>query len=262
MSKSHPLDTIIKELTKSEASSQNQIKSPSKKIVVINKKKKESIPKIPLIGGQNIIYYSVANNNDATNIAECRGLPVEITDFAQNRKFDVSAAYRVSCPAGNEEKVVLSLCGDDSPGVELDKKIKTWIAQFTDDQAAEFIDTYPSQVNELQNYLKNVTHDEVGLRIDFRLSVDQNEQQLDEFGQEISVRVSDWDEELDLQFKIKLIIADRSKVKANLDDGWKLRLVTLTKEEIKKYLLKNITVSQFYYELKDTVRNGLVAHLN
>lgn len=262
MSKSHPLDTIIKELTRSEASSQNQIKSPSKKIVVINKKKKESIPKIPLIGGQNIIYYSVANNNDATNIAECRRLPVEITDFAQNRKFDVSVAYRVSCPAGNEEKVVLSLCGDDSLGVELDKKIKTWIAKFTDDQAAEFIDTYPSQVNKLQNYLKNVTHDEVGLRIDFRLSVDQNEQQLDEFGQEISVRVSDWDEELDLQFKIKLIIADRSKVKANLDDGWKLRLMTLTKEEIKKYLLKNITVSQFYYELKDTVRNGLVAHLN
>ena len=262
MNQSHILDKVIKEIDKAEASSQAKIKDSRKKIVIVDKTAKTIITKIPLFSGKNIIYYLVANNNDATNIAECQKILVEITDFAQNRKLGICAAYRASCPAGNEEKVAQSLCGDHSPGSELDRKIQAWIAKLTDDRAAEFIDDYPNTVNQLQNDLKRTAQEEVGLKIDFRLFLDQDEQQLDEFGQEIFVRVSDWDEELELQFKTKLIVANRLKAKANLGDGWEISLIKLTKQEINKYLLKSTTISQFYYELKDTVRNGLVSHLD
>lgn len=264
MSQAHPLDTIIKEVNKSEASSQAKTKTLGKKVIVINKVKKEIMPKIPFFSGKNVAYYLVANNEDAANIAERKDLLIEVRDFANDRKLGISVAYRASCPAGNEEKVTEVLCGDNSPGVELDKKVKTWMIELTDEYAAKIIDDYPNQVKEIQKSLKRFAQEKVGLKLDFRLSLDKEEKlESVQIGPtEITVYVSDSDEALDLQLKTELIVNDLVIATSNLESGWLISLVKLTKEEIKKYLLKNITISQFYYELKDTVRNRLANHLD
>lgn len=260
----HPLDRVIRKVEKAEASAKNKANSLSEIVKTIDKQKKEVLGTIPFFSGQNIVYYLVSNTNDASNVAERKDLLIEVTDFAKDRKLRISMAYRASCPPGNEQQVALVLGGDDSPGDELDKKIKRWLAEFTDERASEFIDNYYSQVEGLQTSLKRIAREEVGLKIDFRISLDQ-EKHLEpvKIGPtEITVYVSDSDDPLDLQLQTELIVDNPVKAISNLDSGWLISLVKLTKEEIKKYLLEKTTISQFYYELKDTVRNGLVSHLD
>ena len=79
---------------------------------------------------------------------------------------------------------------------------------------------------------------------------------------EITVHVSDSDESLDLTIQTKLSIVDQVKAISYSNNSGTIQLTNLLKEEIKKYLQSNITISQFCYELKDKVRDALVAHLN
>ena len=264
MTNEHPLNKVISKVEKSEASAKNKAKSPIESIIVIDKQKKEFLPKIPFFSGQNILYYIVFNTNDASKVAERTDLPVEVRDFAKNRKLGISVAYRASCPPGNEQQVALALCGDDSPGDELDRKIERWVAQITDERSAEFIENYFGQVEGLQNSLKKIARNEVGLKIDFRLSLEK-EKQLESVKigpTKITVYVSDSDEALELELQTELIVDNPVIATSSLASGWLISLVKITKEEIKKYLLENVTISQFYYELKDTIRNGLVKHLD
>src|SRR4028118_303365 len=172
----HPLDRVIRKVEKAEASAKNKANSPTEIVKSIDKQKKELLATIPFFSGQNIVYYLVSNTNDASNVAERKDLLIEVTDFAKDRKLRLSVAYRASCPPGNEQQVALALCGDDSSGDELDKKIKRWLAELTAERAAEFIDNYYSQVESLQASLKEIARKEVGLKLDFRLSLDQEKQ--------------------------------------------------------------------------------------
>ncbi|MCL2924379.1 MAG: hypothetical protein MGF17_07070 [Trichodesmium sp. MAG_R04] len=264
MLKHSALDKVIRKVEKAEASAKSKTKSSTEKIVVINKQKKQHLDKIPFISGKNIAYYLISNNNDASNVAEHKDLPVEITDFANNRKLLISVAYRASCSSGRERQVARALCGDDSPSNELEKKIKRWIAEITDEHATIYINNFFSQVEGLQNLLKRKAKSEVGLNINFRLSLRQ-ERQLEavKIGPtEITVYVKDSDDALDLELQTELIVDDPVKAVSSQGSGWLISLVKITKEEIKKYLLEKVSITQFYYELKDTVRNGLVEHLN
>lgn len=260
----HPLHQVIRQVEKAQASAKSKAQSSIEIIKIIDKQKKEVLSKIPFFSGQNIVYYLVSNTNDASNVAERKELVIEVTDFAKDRKLTISVAYRASCPPGNEQQVALALCGNDSPGNELDKKIKRWVAELTDDKAAEFIDNYFSQVEDLQTSLKRIVRNQIGLKLDFRISL-KREKQLESVkipSTEITVYVSDSDDALDLQLQTELIVDDPVKAISNMDSGWLISIVKLTKEEIKKYLLERVTLSQFYYELKDTVRNNLAQHLN
>ena len=373
---SHPLAQIICQIDKAEASDKYELHS-DEIVIIFDKNKKCFLSRIPILSGNNIVYYLVYNNNNASSFAECRDLPIEVTDFARNRKLGISVDYRASCPFGKEEQVVRALCGDHSPGDELDKRIKRWVFQLTDERAAEFIDNYYHQVEWLQTELKTKAAEEIGLKLDVRLSL-ENSKQLepikirpteitievtdfakdrklpisvayratcppekekqvaqalggdnysgDEFGKkikrwvfeltneraaefidnyysqiewlqtelktkaadeiglnldvrlslekendlkplkirptEIKVYVKDYDYPLDLEVETELIVNDPVKATSNLDSDWWNSLVNLTTAEIKQYLLRNITISQFYYELEYTVKNGLVNHLN
>ncbi|GGA09552.1 hypothetical protein [Okeania sp. KiyG1] len=264
MVKHHALDKIIRKVEKAEASAKSKTKSSTEKIIVINKQKKDYLDKIPFIDRKNIVYYLISNNNDASNIAERTDLPVEVTDFGNNRKLRISVAYRASCPPGKEQQVALALCSDDSPGDELDKRVERWIAELTYEKEAIYIDDFFGQVEGLQTSLKKKTQDEIGLNIHFRLSLgDEKQLEAVKIGPtEITVYVSDSDDKLDLELETELIIEDPVKAVSNQESGWLISLVKVTKKEIKSYLLEKVSITQFYYELKDTVRNGLVEHLD
>ncbi|MDY6802415.1 MAG: hypothetical protein SXA11_01210 [Cyanobacteriota bacterium] len=264
MVKRHALDKVIRKVEKAEASTKSKTNSFAEKIVVINKQKKKHLGKIPLIGGPNIVYYLIFNYNDASNVAERTDLPVEVTDFANNRKLRISVAYRASCPPGKERQVALALCGDDSPGEELDKRIEKWMAELTDEKATTYIDDFFGKVEGLQTSLKQKAKDEVGLNINFRLSLgDEKQLEAVKIGPtEITVYVSDSDDKLDLELQTELIVDNPVQAISNQKSRWLISIVKVTKEEVKRYLLEKVSISQFYYELKDTVRNGLVKHLD
>lgn len=269
MLNNHPLDKLICKLEKSDASIRRRSNVSSEVVVIIDKQKNEILPKVTLLDvfrEQNILYYLVRNTNDALNVAERKDLRIDVTDFAIDLKLSMSLAYRASCPPGNEMQVVKALCSDDSPGNELDRIIKRCVARLTDGKATRFVDNYSSQVERLQSELKERVEREVFLKLDFRISLDEdNKKQLEPIKigpTEITVYVSDSDDPLDLKLQTELIIDDPIKASSNITSGWLISLVKLTKQEITKYLLKKTTINQFYYELKDTVRNNLVQHLD
>ena len=263
MEKLHPLDQIIRQIYKAEASAKYEANS-DEIVIIFDKNKKVFLNCIPILSENNIVYYLVYNTNNASSFAESRDLLIEVTDFARNRKLGISVDYRASCPSGKEEQVARALCGDNSPGDELDKRIKRWVFQLTDDRAAQFIDNYYSQVHWLQTQLKTKAAEEIGLNLDVRLSLEKENdlKPLTIRPTEIKVYVKDSDYPLDLEVETELIVNDPVKATSNLDSDWWNSLVNLTTAEIKQYLLRNITISQFYYELEDTVKNGLVNHLN
>ncbi|NEO73062.1 hypothetical protein [Moorena sp. SIO3H5] len=193
MEKLHPLEQIIRQIDKAEASA--KYKANSDEIVIIfDQKKKCFLSRIPIFSGNNIVYYLVYNTNNASSFAESRDLLIEVTDFARNRKLGISLDYRASCPSGKEEQVALALCGDNSPGDELDKRIKRWVFQLTDERATEFIDNYYTKVEWLQTELKTKAAEEIGLKLDVRLSV-ENSKQLEPIKiepTEITVEVTDF----------------------------------------------------------------------
>ena len=96
MLNAHPLDRVIRKVEKTEASAKNKANSPTEIVKTIDKQKKELLATIPFFSGQNIVYYLVSNTNDASNVAERKDLPIEVTDFAKDRKLRISIAYRAT----------------------------------------------------------------------------------------------------------------------------------------------------------------------
>lgn len=265
MAKNCALDKVIRKIERTEVFAKSKTKSSIEKIVVINKQKRKYLDKIPFIDGKNIVYYLVCNSNDASNVAKHTILdPVNVTDFANNRELPISVAYRANCPSGKEEEVALALCSDDFPSYELEKRVKKWIAELTDEKASIYIDDFFNQVENLQTSLKKKAEHEVGLNIHFRISLwDEKELESVDIGPtEITVYVSDSDVKLDLKLETKLIVDNPVKALSSQKSGWLIFLVKVTKEEIKRYLLEKVSIAQFYYELKDKVRNELIKHLD
>lgn len=265
MAKNCALDKVIRKIERTEVFAKSKTKSSIEKIVVINKQKRKYLDKIPFIDGKNIVYYLVCNSNDASNVAKHTILdPVNVTDFANNRELPISVAYRANCPSGKEEEVALALCSDDFPSDELEKKVKKWIAELTDEKASIYIDDFFNQVENLQTSLKKKAEHEVGLNIHFRISLwDEKDLESVDIGPtEITVYVSDSDVKLDLKLETKLIVDNPVKALSSQKSGWLISLVKVTKEEIKRYLLEKVSIAQFYYELKDKVRNELIKHLD
>lgn len=265
MAKNCALDKVIRKIERTEVFAKSKTKSSIEKIVVINKQKRKYLDKIPFIDGKNIVYYLVCNSNDASNVAKHTILdPVNVTDFANNRELPISVAYRANCPSGKEEEVALALCSDDFPSDELEKKVKKWIAELTDEKASIYIDDFFNQVENLQTSLKKKAEHEVGLNIHFRISLwDEKDLESVDIGPtEITVYVSDSDVKLDLKLETKLIVDNPVKALSSQKSGWLISLVKVTKEEIKRYLLEKVSIAQFYYELKDKVKNELIKHLD
>ena len=265
MAKNCALDKVIRKIERTEVFAKSKTKSSIEKIVVINKQKRKYLDKIPFIDGKNIVYYLVCNSNDASNVAKHTILdPVHVTDFANNRELPISVAYRANCPSGKEEEVALALCSDDFPSDELEKRVKKWIAELTDEKASIYIDDFFNQVENLQTSLKKKAEHEVGLNIHFRISLwDEKDLESVDIGPtEITVYVSDSDVKLDLKLETKLIVDNPVKALSSQKSGWLISLVKVTKEEIKRYLLEKVSIAQFYYELKDKVRNELIKHLD
>jgi hypothetical protein len=265
MIQANSLDKVIREVD-----AKTKANSPDEKVVIIDRKKWQVIPKKAWkhwFGG-DLAFYLVSNNNDPSNIADRKTRPYYLTYFTTGEKLGISITYWASCEPRNEEKVAEALCRGNTLGEALDKKIEKWIAQSTKNDASVFLDNYSRKLRELEEFIKINVKEEVGINLELRLALEK-ETQLKPFAIPsfpMDVYVSDCDEPLELHMKTELIVDEGNKIKAILNDvndarKWQ-ELVKLFKREVKNYLLHHITINQFSYELKDTVRNKLVLHLD
>ncbi len=268
MNQKNFLSNVIRKVEKEEAVNEmanNKTNNSTKRVVVIDKrtgKVQYKIPTIPSPFGRNLEYYIVSN--DSSVFSELRTLPIEITDFSNKRVLDISVNYRASYSSdnsNNEGKVAKALQSDNSPEVELDKKVRKWVIEFTHNCVADFIDNYSEKVKILEQYLQNTAREEIGVRLDLKISLAELES-IKIRPSEITVRVSDSDEALDLTIETELSVADQIKAISYSNTWGTIELTNLFKTEIKLYLQERTKISEFRYELKDKVRNALVDYLN
>lgn len=205
----------------------------------------------------------VVNTKDGSSIAEGSGLIVEVKDITTGRQLDISIDYRVRYDSIDKEKVAKKLFTTGKRvEEEIVQKIRSWVNYHLHGFEGEFIDQYSKKVTELKQYLQNTAREEIGIQIDLKISLNQKVEAIEIPSSEITVHVSDSDESLDLTIQTKLSVVDEIKAISYSKKWGTIQLTNLLKEEIKQYLQSNITISQFCYELKDKVRDALVAHLN
>lgn len=256
MNQHYPLDKVIKQIsepTKNLAAGQ--------KIVTIDKKDDKAILGKSFFGVGNLFkdtkHYLISSNVQAEH------------SFTYNDKvfgagdFSLIIEYQVSIEMKNAEKVAEALCLDNHPGIVLEQNIETCLRHYIHRNSEVFFSDFSQWIKDIKKFLVEKIWSELHLNIDVQISLDDSKlgSHLVE-PQHILVLVKDCNEELDLKLKAELIVDPKNKVKAISNYEKRKNLSDVVKEEIKSYLLKNISLQEFYYELKTSVCQDLKIHLD
>jgi hypothetical protein len=265
MLQTHPIDQIIRQVEKGTIA-----KLETEKLLIVERKKSEirihqKQPLFSSLIGGSFTHYIVANDKDASNKAEYKGLICTIDNFSStvDQRIDIAITYQATCSAGQEEKVLEALGISGSPGKELDRRIKKCVAEYSKEQAARFFKNYQGEIARLCSEIQDKIEDEVGLNLRVRIRLAQ-EDELKSYAIppfSFMVRVKDSDDEFDLQLATELLIDEVNKIEAILSSGRLPLVVNLIKDEVRKYLRQNISRSNFYAELETSVRGQLIDHL-
>lgn len=258
MSKTSFLSKVIRQVNGNTKS-----KPRAEKLVIIDKKTGKSTDTKTWFG-VNRAFYLVSNNNDPTNTGE-HGISYKVESF--ELEVELSVTYRVSCNQGSEEKMAEALHSEDSLENEMDKIVQKWITRFIQSQGntTDFIYSFYDRVFDLTKSVKDNVQNEVGAYLDLKIAL-KLEKELKPFSisppVKFGVFVKDCNDELELSLGTELIVDKSNKVRAVLNHSRELLLVNTVREEVKNYFVKNINLHKFCYELKNNIRNELVAHLN
>jgi hypothetical protein len=263
------LDNVITKLD--EASASKYTSSSTKKLIIleIDAKSKKILDKKPFITfGRQLEFFLVSNENDPQNVSEASILGFSIEDFATDRNIGISVKYRVSCPAGNEGKVVLNLFDESTttPGVVFEGKLKSWLKDYNREiRFSDFTTNYVQKLSDLQISTVQKAK-EIGLSLNLRLSLALDESsQLKSFSvdsRDFPILLSDFEEEANFRFRANLSIAENGKVNAILNYEKLGTLENVLQEAIQKYLQVNCYLYDFCYNFENSVRKGLIANLD
>lgn len=247
MSQARPLDVVIRRVEKGIKS-----ESDAAKIVIIDCRKRKAVPKAPLFGP--VQYYLVSNTDDARHSAECRGPICPVADFDTGREISVCVNYQARVKPGHEQRVAEALCGDSHPGLVLDGLLKKWVAAFTNERdPGHFIGHYYEERPELQKYIVREAEHEAGLTLKVTLSLDGEESlgTVNVGPTRASVRLKDSDREEELKLAAELLVDETDKVNAVLSMNAEDRLEYKVVSALRRYLVEEVTLHQFYTELND-----------
>jgi hypothetical protein len=275
-SQQRSLDKIIRKV-----SPDTKPNSPAEKIVIVDRVKKEILPRKPwFASGDNLDYFLVATTEggELSNEAICRELETKVFRFT--KEIILSINYHVRCNPENAQTFALSVSSTNSPTVEFDKKIQNWTKEFLEGQISDFIDNFAAVKNNLETYLTGrIT--EIGLTVVDLHTTPQKVSVQDEKKVQASqtavlsnttetsqiikggklktyepepitfkVRVSDYDELLKLQATFVLEIDEAKSQEAADNYGKEIKLLTLISDETKKYLLQK-SLHEFLYGLDE-----------
>ena len=258
MSQVYPLDTVIRKVdgrTKADKFAQKIIE-----IDVNTGKLKKSF-------FATVNRYLVLNTKDENNYATRKGLICNVSDFEQdNLNFDLYIDYQVSCDPGKEVKVAEALWNNTHPGAELDRRLKKYIDNFFEfnNELIESNKNFNHVIKKLNQHIKEKVDLDIGLNIKLKIKLEQEDilTPLRISSPHFPVQFSEYSKELDLKFETELAVNNSKDVNTVFYSKQQHSLEDIIQQEIKKYLLDNISVEEFYGGLDTIVRKKLINHLN
>lgn len=259
MSQIFPLDRVIRRVDSLKPQKAGQIS------LIIDANKKKILSKDPFLKmGRNIHYFLVSTENTA----ECEGPTCRVKDASTRNSININISLsEISCEPGCEEKVALALFEGKHPGATLNGLLERWVLNFVRDKkksGIDFVLNYFEIRSELEEYLKEKSLEKIGLNLEVILSLD-NEHKLGPYSIKSSffaVRVRDFKDELNLRFATELHVNYDKKIYAILNYHRLQGLETTIKNQIQKFLLENVTLHEFCYELNTGLRDRLIEKLD
>jgi ElaB/YqjD/DUF883 family membrane-anchored ribosome-binding protein len=262
MAQVYALDNVIRRLHDSEAAKIRA--SITQKVVIIEQQKKKVLLRKPLFGG-NIEFFLVLNSSAPGNVANSN-LTIDLRNFDTDIPIAVSGRYQVSCPPGNEEMVALALSEGNSPGSAFERKITSWIKEYSETRFDEFSTNYNEHFSNLQKDVERRVKEEIGLSIKLKLYLKQDDlRHLRAFSIESTyfpVSVCDYDSKVNFRFNTNLLIKENGEVSAILSFRDISKLEDIIKEETDSFVRKNVSLYDFCYKFIESVHPNLVKHLN
>ena len=256
------LDSVIHLLKKVDLE-QNKTFLQEGKTIMLDAEKGEILHKKPILGfGRDIRYYWVSTRNSAHNETEC-----QVTDFLTGQSIVIKIKYEVKCEPGSEEKVVLALHKGNHPGATLNKMIENLIREFVKDKRKNGMNPvldYYKYCGEFKQYIYDKITINVGLKIDFILFL-KDEDKLKEYEIEsdyFPVRLKGCEDELTLKFKTGLKINEKNKIFAIIKYNQLGKLEDLLQKVLKDYVLEEISLHDFVYNLNTTVKVKMEVAIN
>lgn len=266
------LDNVIRRLSETESSKVTS--SLTKKLVIIDTKTRMVLEKKPFLSfGSQLDFFLVSNENDPQNIAKSSIRDFSISDFASNFVADpsigISIKYQISCSSGNEEKIARALFDDstNTPEAVFEGKLINWLEDYTREKISfsEFTTNYSQQLSGLRLYAEKKAR-EIGINLRLKLSLEFDESdRLKPFtvdSRDFPVLLNDFEEEVNFKFQANLAITENGKVNAILSYEKLGKLNDVLQEATRNYFRKNIRLYDFCYEFDNSVRSGLINHIN
>ncbi|MCX6583877.1 MAG: hypothetical protein NT166_27185 [Candidatus Aminicenantes bacterium] len=259
MSQTYTLDTIIKEIP----TSTRAVPDPSSKKIMLNTNSGQIVDHRTIFS--TIKVFLVFNiDDDKQNFAEGDGPIIYVGDFKNDRSINLTTSYRVSCPKGNEEKLVKALASDIHPTAALENKIKKWANEYLHDNETRFINEFKTRKNELEISVERKAMEEAGLSLDLKVAIKLETIERISFTSKFDVFSCDYDEEEQyLKTKIEIEVDENNIINALLAKVDPGVLENDIKNELKKYFCREVSLHQIFFDLKDTtLKNRVISHLD
>jgi len=253
-----PLDTVIKKID--ENAQFSQLSNSSTQKIVFTDIKGKPLPRKPFLGS----YFSFLVSTK--NVAEFSIPGFEISDFSTRRHIPVSIGCKISCPVGHEAKIASKLSEANTPAIAFENKVNAWLdkekKRFSFDDFSGNPAKYFLQIKES---VENKINSEIGLVAELSLSFSKNS--LDQL-KTIEIRTSnllvlvlDYDDQIKLGFKAKLIVDQDNIINAILSVNIQNDLEELLKKEVRNYFRKNVFLYDYCYNLAE-IRSRLFENLD
>jgi uncharacterized protein YegL len=253
-----PLDAVIKKIDENAQFSQFSNSSAQK--IVFTDIKGKPLSRKPFWGG----YFSFLVSTK--NVAEFSIPGFEISDFGTRRCIPVSIGCKISCPVGHEAKIASKLSEADTPAIAFENKVNAWLDKEKKKFPFDVFSGNPAKYFlQIKESVENKINSEIGLVAELSLSFSRNS--LDQLKSieiktsNLLVLVLDYNDQINLGFKAKLIVEKDKIINAILSINIQNDLEKLLKEEIRNYFRKNISLYDYCYNLVE-IRSRLIEHLD
>jgi hypothetical protein len=257
MAQTYPLDRVIRRASKGTAA-----RPESQRLVIVDAEQKAAVPR-PAHPWRDVHHYLVSNRTDPSH--ECR---VEIPAVALadvDERLEVTVTLLVSCPAGNEARVAVALFDPaDAPHTVLEQRVVRCLRELSRDDVRAFAHRFYADPAGVQQALAQALESCSGLRVRARLSLasERHPHAVRVEEARLSVRVRDWDEELELAVRADLEVDDEGRPAAVLSQARVPELHALVPREIQAFVRRHVSLAEFGRLATGPDRRALLAHLN
>jgi len=209
-------------------------------------------------------YFEVFNNEDSRHYAEYRQ-DIILDDFDKDIKIPLIVEYRLSCPKGNEKRVVNFLGEMETPESTLADFIDKLIGNFFEQNGREFLNDFSDSLSKLSILVESSVREESGLDFSLKLYVDGKDHISDILTKDtIAITPKDIDKSINIDIEYKLKVSNSQLVALHVYNNMDIKIIKQQVADAIVNYLEEIDTQKLFFNFinKDTKIKTMVEVIN